>query len=142
MKGSRSKEGEGKCGFDLEFRLKIHQDLLNRCICQAGGDTQSGLHNQILFGCSGAQVFVYMCWCVCVCISGRMCMAAHVCLEGEEVEIYIHYWTCSDISKLVDSKQVFVTNLHTDMYICVYTSALTSTQKEKQFLTGATDHYQ
>lgn len=61
MKGSHSKEGEGKCGFDLEFRLKIHQDLLNRCICQAGGDTQSGLHNHILFGCSKAQVFVYEC---------------------------------------------------------------------------------
>lgn len=92
--------------------------------------------HRYLYICVGVSV------CVCVCISGRMCMAAHVCLEGEEVEIYIHYWTCSDISKLVDSKQVFVTNLHSDMYICVYTSALTSTQKEKQFLTGATDHYQ
>lgn len=64
MKGSRGKEGKRKCGFDLEFRLKIHQDLLNRCICQVGGDTQSGLHNHILFGCSRAQVSVYrMCEC-------------------------------------------------------------------------------
>lgn len=78
MKGFHSKEGEGKCGFDLEFRLKIHQDLLNRCICQAGGDTQSGLHNNILFGCTG------MCMCVC------MCMALRICLEGKH-EIYIHY---------------------------------------------------
>lgn len=63
MKGFRTKKREGKCGFDLEFRLKIHQDLLCRCICQAGGDTQSGLHNHILFGSSRAQVcvFVYLC---------------------------------------------------------------------------------
>lgn len=86
MKGSHSKEGEGKCGFDLEFRLKIHQDLLNRCICQAGGDTQSGLHNHILFGCSRAQVFVYVCIFVC------MCMVVHICAKGKD-EIYIHYWT-------------------------------------------------
>lgn len=62
MRGSRITGGEAKCGFDLKFRLKIHQDLLNRCICQAGGDTQNGLHNPILFGCSGAQV------CVCICV--------------------------------------------------------------------------
>lgn len=61
---------QGKCGFDLEFRLKIHQDLLNRCICQAGGDTQSGLHNHILFGCSRAQVLVYVCVCICVHVKG------------------------------------------------------------------------
>ena len=58
MMGSRSKEGEGKCGFDLEFRLKIHQDLFNRCICQAGGDTKSGLHNHILLVAAGHR---YMC---------------------------------------------------------------------------------
>ena len=66
MVGSRSKEGEGKCGFDLEFRRKIHQDLFNRCICQAGGDTKSGLHNHILFGCSWEQVYVYIYVTVCV----------------------------------------------------------------------------
>lgn len=66
-KGSRSKEIEGKCGFDLGFRLKIHQDLFNRCICQAGGNTQSGLHNHILFGCSRAEV--------CVCVFVCMCRA-------------------------------------------------------------------
>lgn len=61
MKASRGEEGEGKCSFDLEFRLKIHQDLFNRCICQPSGDTQSGLHNHILFGCIGVQVCVRMC---------------------------------------------------------------------------------
>lgn len=68
MKDSRGKDEERKCGFDLKFSLKIHQDLFSRCICQAGGDTQSELCNHILFGCSRAQVFVYRCVYLCACM--------------------------------------------------------------------------
>ncbi len=110
MKGSRSKEEEGKCGFDLEFRLKIHQDLLNRCICQAGGSTQSGLYNHILFGCIRAQVFV------CVFIFSCTCMAVHVCFKGKNKSIFITSYVVISC-ELVDSKRVFVKNLLSHIYM-------------------------
>lgn len=60
--------GEEQIQYNSEFRVKIHQDLLGRCIRQQCCAIESGSNNHTLIDCLG-QVYV------CVCAGG-----AFVCL--------------------------------------------------------------
>lgn len=97
LPGMNKKKREGKYGFDLEFREKIHQDLLNRCICQACGDTQSGLHNHILWMKKGVWACIFLC----------MYTAIALVAKGEN-NIYIHFWSTSDFFNTQQNKKRFV----------------------------------
>lgn len=94
LPGMNKKEREGKYGFDLEFREKIHQDLLNRCICQACGDTQSGLHNHILWMKLGVWACIFLC----------MYTAIELVAKGKN-NIYIHFWSTSDFFNTPQKKK-------------------------------------